>query len=295
MFLAPLHGHPRQVRHLGFIGFGVPAGQAPSPSICLMSQDRWKRLVEWPLVCAALVFLAAYSVQVIADLTVAQAALLDLVIGVTWVAFVVDYLVMLALARRRGRWFLLNLHELAILALPVLRPLRLLRLVTLLKVLHRTAGNALRGRIIVFVLGAAVLLTYCGALAVLDAEKNEPEANILTFWDALWWALTTITTVGYGDRFPVTGTGRVVAGALMLSGIAVVGVVTASVASWLVEHVTAGAAAAVETQDELLREEVRALTDQVARLSSQIQDMAGGPSAAEPGQPKALAGSPAGE
>lgn len=223
---------------------------------------------------AALVFLAAYSVQVIGDLTGTQAALVDLVIGITWGAFVIDYLVTLALAHRRGRWFLLNIHELAILALPVLRPLRLLRLVMLLKVLHRTAGNALRGRIIVFVLGAAVLLTYCGALAVLDAEKSEPEANIATFWDALWWALTTITTVGYGDHFPITATGRMVAGALMLSGIAVVGVVTASVASWLVEQVTAGTTTAVEAQDEPLRAEVRALSDQVERLSAQIESMA---------------------
>lgn len=252
-------------------------------------------MVEWPLVGAALVFLAAYSVQVIGDLTGTQAALVDLVIGFTWGAFVIDYLVMLALARRRGRWFLLNIHELAILALPVLRPLRLLRLVTLLKVLHRTAGNALRGRIIVFVLGAAVLLTYCGALAVLDAEKYEPDANIATFWDALWWALTTITTVGYGDHFPVTATGRVVAGALMLSGIAVVGVVTASVASWLVEQVTAGAATAVDAQEEPLREEVRALSAQVERLSAQIEGMAGESSAAEAAPPRALSGRPVGE
>lgn len=236
-----------------------------------MSQDRWKRIVEWPLVCAALVFLAAYSIQVIADLTEAQSAMLDLIIGITWVTFAVDYLVMLTLARRRARWFVLNIHELAILALPVLRPLRLLRLVTLIRVLHRTAGNALRGRIIVFVLGAAVLLTYCGALAVLDAEKKEPDANLVTFWDALWWAVTTITTVGYGDFFPVTATGRVVAGALMLSGIAVVGVVTASVASWLVEHVTAGTAAAVETQEEPLRAEIRELSAQIERLSAKIE------------------------
>lgn len=233
-----------------------------------MNQDRWKRIVEWPLVCAALAFLAAYSVQVITDPTGSQAALLDLVIGITWTAFAVDYIVMLMLARRRGRWFFMNAHELAILALPVLRPLRLLRLVTLIQVLHRTAGNALRGRIIVFVLGAAVLLTYCGALAVLDAEKYEPDANITTFWDALWWALTTITTVGYGDHFPVTATGRVVAGALMLSGIAVVGVVTASVASWLVEQVTTGTTA---TAEEPLREEILMLSAQVAELSEQLR------------------------
>lgn len=228
-------------------------------------------MVEWPLVCAALVFLAAYSIQVIGTLTDAQSAALDLVIGFTWAAFAADYLVMLFLARRRTRWFFMNIHELAILALPVLRPLRLLRLVTLMQVLHRTAGNALRGRIVAFVLGAAILLTYCGALAVLDAEKNAPGANILMFWDALWWAVTTITTVGYGDRYPVTATGRIVAGALMVSGIAVVGVVTASVASWLVEHVSAKATAAAEAQDEPLRAEIRELSARIESLSVKIE------------------------
>lgn len=238
-----------------------------------MSQDRWKRLAEWPLAAAALVFLVAYSVQVIADPAPPMAAALETLVAVIWVAFLVDYLMMLLLATQRSRWFLKNLHELAILALPVLRPLRLLRLVTLLKILHRTAGHALRGRIVTFVLGAAVLLTYCGALAVLDAEKGEAGANIQSFWDALWWALTTITTVGYGDHYPVTATGRVVAGALMLSGIAVVGVVTASVASWLVEQVTAGTNAAMEAQEEPLRADVRTLTEQVERLTAQIEAM----------------------
>lgn len=235
-----------------------------------MSQDRWKRLAEWPLAAAALVFLVVYSVQVISDPPPSVAAGLEALLGVIWVAFLIDYVVMLVLATQRSRWFIRNLHELVILALPVLRPLRLLRLVTLLKILHRTAGHALRGRIVTFVLGAAVLLTYCGALAVLDAEKNEAEANIQSFWDALWWALTTITTVGYGDHYPVSATGRTVAGALMLSGIAVVGVVTASVASWLVEQVTAGTAAAVESQEDGLRAEIRELRAQVAQLAEAL-------------------------
>jgi voltage-gated potassium channel len=56
-------------------------------------------------------------------------------------------------------------------------------------------------------------------------------ANIKTFGDALWWALSTMTTVGYGDRYPTTGEGRLVAGGLMLAGVALLGVITASLAS----------------------------------------------------------------
>ena len=76
-----------------------------------------------------------------------------------------------------------------------------------------------------------------GALAVLDAERDAPGANITTAGDALWWAATTVTTVGYGDRYPVTTTGRFVAVALMVVGIAVVSALTAVIASWLIDNV----------------------------------------------------------
>ncbi|MFF2298674.1 potassium channel family protein [Arthrobacter sp. NPDC058127] len=193
----------------------------------------------------------------------------------TAIRVAVDYAMCLVLARRRAQWFVRNLHELLILALPVLRPLRLLRLVTLLKLLHRTAGNAMRGRILTFVLGSAALLTYCGALAVLDAEENAAGANITNFGDAIWWAMVTITTVGYGDHYPVTVVGRCVAGGLMVCGIAVLGVVTASVASWLVEQVSSGAAAAATVAEEPMKQEIRRLAEQVERLSALLENADG--------------------
>ncbi|WP_231391925.1 potassium channel family protein [Arthrobacter sp. 35W] len=211
-----------------------------------MTQDRWRRHSEWPLFAAALIFLAAYSVQVIANLNEAPSLAVDVVIWATWAVFVVDYAANLYLAPNRGRW-------------------------ALLRVFHRTAGNALRGRILTFVLGSAALLVYCGALAVLDAEENADGSNITNFGDALWWALVTIATVGYGDYYPVTFVGRCVAAGLMVSGIAVLGVVTASVASWLVEHVATGAASATAQADATLRQEVQRLAGQVERLTSVLE------------------------
>lgn len=229
----------------------------------------WRKHTEWPLLLAALVLLVAYSVEVIGNFSGRSAQVLDAVIWATWALFIIDYLVNLVLAERRMRWFVRNLHEVVILALPVLRPLRLLRLITLLRQMERFAGHALRGRVVIYVIGSAVLLTYVGALAALDAEQNVAGSNIRNFGDALWWSLVTITTVGYGDHYPVTLVGRLVAAGLMIGGIAVIGVIAASLAAWLVDQV--GTRAAVETrevEEPLLRklDEMQSKLDRLTAL-----------------------------
>lgn len=77
--------------------------------------------------------------------------------------------------------------------------------------------------------------------------------------------MTTITTVGYGDRFPVTGSGRLVAAGLMVAGIALLGVVTASVAAWFVERVTQ-----VQRSEAATRAEVEALADEIRALRAEL-------------------------
>ncbi|MHA7299753.1 potassium channel family protein [Pseudarthrobacter sp. MDT1-22] len=238
-----------------------------------MTQQRYRDLAEWPLMGTALVFLAAYAWQVIGRVDGSGAEWLETVMWLTWGIFAVDYAANLWLATDRRRWFLWNLHELLIAALPFFRPLRLLRLVTLLSVLHRTIGETLRGRVVTYVAGSAALLVFVGALAVLDVEQSAPDAKILTFGDALWWAITTISTVGYGDMYPVTPIGRLVASALMMSGIAVLGVVTASIASWLVQRVEESTEAAAESVEEPLRAELAGLATEIAALRREMAEL----------------------
>jgi voltage-gated potassium channel len=235
-----------------------------------MTQERWQRIAEWPLTAAAILFLVCYTLEVIGDLSGPGAVITDALIAATWVIFLVDYIANLVLAPQRWRWFRTHVMDLLIVVLPVLRPLRLLRLVTLLRVLQRTAGTAFRGRIILYVAGASVLLIYLAALATLDAERSAPGATITTFGNALWWAFVTITTVGYGDFSPITITGRLIAGGLMLGGVALLGIVTATLASWIVERV----ATKEEDEQAATRGEIRALTQQVARLQGSLDQAA---------------------
>ena len=105
---------------------------------------------------------------------------------------------------------------------------------------------------------------------MLDAERTAPGATITTFQDAAWWTLTTLTTVGYGDRYPVTGEGRLVAATLMIGGIALLGVVTGLIASWFVRMIEGSARRADETVRELaeLRDAVERLRATCAGVST---------------------------
>jgi voltage-gated potassium channel len=237
-----------------------------------MTQDRWRRLTEWPLIIASIIFLVAYAWQVIGDLTGPANVVAEAILWVTWTTFVVDYIANLVLIERsrRWRWFYTHLFDLAIVILPMLRPLRILRLVTLLAVLQRTAGNALRGRISIYAAGAASLLVFVASLAVLDAERTAPGSSITTFGDAVWWAFVTITTVGYGDVIPVTALGRLIAVGLMIGGIALLGVVTATLASWIVERVEEHD----EDRDAAQVRHIRSLEAKVDRLQQTLDRFA---------------------
>jgi voltage-gated potassium channel len=204
-----------------------------------MTLQTWQKYSEWPLVGAAFIFLAAYSILVIVDPPEPYSAALTVLIWSTWAAFGVDYIVKLSLAPHRGRWFIRHPMDLLMVVLPVARPLRLLRPFTLRKVMARAPGTAIRTRVMAYVVASALILIYTVALSVLSFEKGAPNANITTMGDSLWWAIVTITTIGYGDFYPVTVPGRWAAAALMIGGFAVLSMVTAAVSSWLVESVTA--------------------------------------------------------
>lgn len=175
-------------------------------------RDSWEIVVEWPLTMIAVVFLAAYAWPILdPGLSSGWSDVCRVLTWAAWAAFAVDYVVRLVLSRVRGRFVRQNLLDLAVVVLPLLRPLRLLRLVRVLSVLNRKGSGSLRGRVIVYVLASTALTLLVASLAVLDAERRAAGANITSFRDALWWSTTTVTTVGYGGRFPVTSTGRLVA------------------------------------------------------------------------------------
>jgi voltage-gated potassium channel len=192
----------------------------------------------WPMIVASLLFLVVYSWLVIADLRGAPRGLALTVMVIAWIMFVIDYVVRFATADARARWFRTHLFDLVCVILPMFRALRLLRAITELPILRRTVGAALRTRIVVYGTGAVLILIWIASLSELQVERHAAGGTIRTFGDAIWWSFVTIATVGYGDFYPVTALGRLVAVGLMIGGIAVVGIVTATISSWVMERVT---------------------------------------------------------
>lgn len=235
-----------------------------------MTEARWTKLTDGALIGATVVFLAAYAAPIIwPNLPRGSQAVCEVVANAMWALFGVDYVVRFVLADGKAAFVRKNLLDLAVLVLPFLRPLRLLRLVAVLSVLNRASARSLRGRVAAYTVGGAVLLLVVASLAVTDAERGHAGANIDGIGDGIWWAITTMTTVGYGDQFPTTTTGRCIAVTLMIGGVAILGVVTGTVASWLVERVEEATAGTDATQALLveLAENVAQLTDQVRELS----------------------------
>lgn len=221
------------------------AGQDVGPTLRQrLSRDRdgyvaWVRLTDSALLALAVVFLGLLLLPYLTDLRGAAATAVTVGSRVIWAAFAVDYFTRLYLALDRREYVKRNILDLVIVVVPFLRPLRALRLLRLLRVvtlgaLVQKRVTSLHARVTSYVATTALVVTVVAGIGVYEAERRASGGNIKTPVDGLWWAVTTMTTVGYGDRYPVTTEGRLIALGLMVVGIALLGVITASIAAWFV-------------------------------------------------------------
>jgi voltage-gated potassium channel len=236
---------------------------------------RWEHLTAYPLTLLSVLFIAVYAWPILNPALdhnwrdICEAG--DLLI---WAVFCGEYIVRLLLANDKIRFVRTHWFDLSVLVLPVLRPLRALRLFNALRVLNRHAVSWTRGRLAVYVIATTGLIVLIAGLAVLEAERGHPNSNIEDYPQALWWAVCTITTVGYGDFYPETIEGRLVAVTLMVGGLGLIGFTTGSLASWIVDRISDSerpSGAATRADVALLLHEVRKLRAEVAELKDRTR------------------------
>ena len=115
-----------------------------------------------------------------------------------------------------------------------IRSLRLIRLFRLVQLFFRTL-KLFEGRRILYIIVFSAMAVSLGAVAEYLVESTDPEAKITDIGDAFWWAIVTVTTVGYGDLYPVTPGGKIVASMMMIVGIAILGVLISTLGAGLIE------------------------------------------------------------
>jgi voltage-gated potassium channel len=195
-----------------------------------------KKVWNETLTLLALCFLIAYSYPAFNEsISDSTNHYLGLVQWICWFAFALDLIYGIWKAENRKEYLKRHPLEIASVLLPFLRPLRLMRVISFGSLALQKVAIGRQFAITVKVAISALFISYIAAIQITISERSVEGSNIKTFSDGLWWAVTTVTTVGYGDRYPTTSEGRLLAVLLMITGISLVGVITASVAAWFVK------------------------------------------------------------
>jgi voltage-gated potassium channel len=185
-----------------------------------------KRIWNEFLTALALCFLVAFSYPAFNEnVSPLTQSLIDGVQWICWLAFAVDLVYGIWKAESKKDYLKRHPLEIASVLLPI-----------------SFGGLAIQkvavGRQIAItfkVVLTSIFIAYISAVQITITERSVEGSNIKNFGDGLWWAITTVTTVGYGDRYPTTTEGRFLAVLLMIMGISLVGAITASVAAWFVK------------------------------------------------------------
>lgn len=195
-----------------------------------------RRFWNSTLTFLAIAFLISYSYPAfVVNVSPSTQTILDGVQWVSWIAFAADLFFGIYKSTDKAQFLKKHPFEILAVALPFLRPLRLLRFISFGTLVFEKVNLGKSIAITFKVIVTALFLTYLAGIEITMAERGEPGATIQSVGDGFWWAITTLTTVGYGDIYPTTTEGRFIAVGLMVSGICVLGFISATVAAWFVK------------------------------------------------------------
>lgn len=192
----------------------------------------WEERSSRPMFVASVLYLLAFAAPIMSTrIQEPYDGYLNIIQMILWGLFAADYCIRLYLAPRRLYFITHNLMNLAIVLLPAWR------IVSFLAMIHLTTNRQYKrlSELAVKLFGYTAIFIIMFALAIYSVESSEPGAMIRDLPTAYWWTFTTLATVGYGDVYPITGIGRVIAVVVMLYGGGLVAVATGALASWIIE------------------------------------------------------------
>jgi len=243
--------------------------------------DRIERVTRFPMALLGIAWLVIGIVVLTTDVDDSASTALVTVLFVLWVAMLVEYLVRLVVTPDTRHYLKRRWIEPATVVLPPLQSWHVVgieRMALLAREAELRVETILKHHSLFRVLIAVIGTLFLGAWLVLLFEQDAKASNIHTYPDALWWAIVTVTTVGYGDRYPVSAGGRIVAVILMLVGIGLIGVLTATVASVFIKEHTDANKEEVKQSHANLGQQLDVISERLAdverRLGATTADVA---------------------
>ena len=194
----------------------------------------WEERSSRPMFVASVLYLLAFAAPIMSTrIQEPYDGYLNILQLILWGLFAADDCIRLYLSPRRLYFITHNLMNLAIVLLPAWR------IVSFLAMIHLTTNRQYKrlSELGVKLFGYTAIFIIMFALAIYSVESSEPGAMIRDLPTAYWWTFTTLATVGYGDVYPITGIGRVIAVVVMLYGVGMVAVATGALASWIIEKI----------------------------------------------------------
>jgi voltage-gated potassium channel len=257
-----------------------------------------ERITKYPMTLLGLAWLVIAIVVLTTDISAKASTALVGTLFALWAVLLAEYMVRLVITPDRRGYLKRRWVEPVTVVAPPFQGWHFVGIEKMCLLMHEGALRVeaiLKHHSLFRVLIAAAATLMLGAWLVLLLEEHAKGSNIHSYPDALWWAIVTVTTVGYGDRYPVTSGARVVAGVLMMVGIGLIGVLTATVASLFIKEHTDANKQELQKGHADLGRRLSLISDRLAdverRLGATAADIAAVDAAADA---KAAASGPAG-
>jgi voltage-gated potassium channel len=235
--------------------------------------DRIEEITKYPLAVLGVAWLVLGIIVVTTTISHTTSAALVTALFVLWAIVLAEYLVRLVITPDTPGYVRRRWAEPATVAVPALQHWHLIGIERMTLMLHEgelRLEYILRHHSLFRVLIATAGSLLLGAWAVLLFEEGSKTGNIHSYPQALWWSIVTVTTVGYGDKYPVSTGGRIVASMLMLVGIGLIGVLTATVASVFMKEHTDSAKEEYRKGHEDLGQQLAVIRDRLGDVERRL-------------------------